>query len=642
MERAMQTSTSTRVGPRDSGFTMIELVVAMLVFGTLAMAVIGIIMNAQSQSLANRDRIAAAGLASREVDIAREAFAVTGGPAALVAAGTVTNANPLPGGAAGQPLVIDGTPYTVKRRAHWDLAVAGASACDGGALLRYPSLTLTATVTWPGMTSTKPVIASAKLSPAKRDGVTTTDSFIAVKVTDKANVARVGVPVKAQAGGVVKIGTTDDSGCAVLQVSPAATGTNYDVSVNDPTFIDITGTPSPSRSTGLIQQSQLYHDISFAVEHPGTVIVTLERTDGVTLTNADVNGKTLSLAASESAGGSSVVERVVTATVTTFSGLWPSNYGAYFGTVPPVDGYPSVELGPGETVTIVTPFQMAVLPIDNLPSGTTQVVAFPAGTVPNPTCTGPVAPTTAGASGDSATLTALPGVYDLYVSGAAFRCSPGPRSVSAGSGSNTPLDWADTFLRLNSAPTGTLWAIEKNRSGLASLTGCPSTLTGTPVDVTGSKNVDTFKLAAGAWYIWATSGSTWNSPCSSYPSAISPAGVVYDQVNPFTWSSRTATLTVTNVTSTNRYIVVTTVAPTCNRTAITPTPTVPEQGPSSSTLKQFSFSVPVPASTTDTLRYLVYEWDKTSSNNCVAKGYFNVKSTTTSLTKLNDTSVVGP
>jgi hypothetical protein len=338
-----------------------------------------------------------------------------------------------------------------------------------------------------------------------------------------------------------------------------------------------------------------------------------------------------------------VTQRVVTAVSTTFSGLWPANYGAYFGTVPPVGGFPSVELAAGASVTISTPFQMAVLPIDNLPAGSTQVVAYPTGIVPNTACTGPGTVTTATVSGTSATLTALPGTFDLYVTGPGFLCSPGPRAVAAGSGTSTPLDWADTFLRLNSAPTGTLWAIEKNRSGLSSLTGCPTSLSGTPVNVTGSKNVDTFKLPAGNWFLWATSGSTWNSTCTSYPSAISPAGVTYNQVNPFTWSSRTATLTVTGVNTANRYIVVTTTAPTtCNKTTFTPAPTVPEQGPSTSTLKQFSFSVAVPPTTGTTLQYLVYEWDKTATTGCTAKGMFKVQSTTTSLSKPDDTTTVGP
>ena len=185
----------------DQGFSLIELVVAMVLLGTMAVAVIGVIMNSQTQGVTNRSRIAAANLAAREIDLVREEFARTdAGPLSLAAAGYVLNPHPLAGGTAGQPLVVDGRKYTVVRTAQWNIGGTGASACEGGALVAYPTLGVTVSVTWPNMGSVKPVVSNASLAPDKDTGIPTTDSFIAAKVLDKDANPLVGVPVSATAG----------------------------------------------------------------------------------------------------------------------------------------------------------------------------------------------------------------------------------------------------------------------------------------------------------------------------------------------------------------------------------------------------------------------------------------------------------
>ena len=117
----------------------------------------------------DRNRVAAADLAARELEITRNTFtASTSGPNNVAATLHVVNGNPLPGGGAvGSPLVVDDTPYTVTRDVEWLPAGSGKSACDGGAGVTYPSLEVTVTVTWPQMSGVQPVQSTTILTPPK-------------------------------------------------------------------------------------------------------------------------------------------------------------------------------------------------------------------------------------------------------------------------------------------------------------------------------------------------------------------------------------------------------------------------------------------------------------------------------------------
>ena len=117
----------------DSGLTLVEVVVALVVLGILAMATLGILLSSQKTSVDARARVAAANLAAREIDLVREKFlASDDGPMTVANEGVVVNGNPLVAGAAGQPLQVDGTAYTVRRSSSWNLMGTGASACEAG------------------------------------------------------------------------------------------------------------------------------------------------------------------------------------------------------------------------------------------------------------------------------------------------------------------------------------------------------------------------------------------------------------------------------------------------------------------------------------------------------------------------------
>lgn len=419
----------------DTGMTLIEVVIAGVLLSVLAAAVLGIILQTQATQVGSRARIAAANLAAREIDLVREEFLRSDtAPSEIADAGMVTNPHPLDGGTAGNPLELDGMQYTVVRSVQWNIIGDGQSACEGGSLVAYPTLGVTVAVTWPNMGSIKPVVSTATFAPDKGSGVPSTSSFVAVKVTDAAAEANPGRTVRVEAAGYARTGVTDASGCAVIEVEPAAAGTEYTVSLGDPGYVDINGSENPSKATGLLARGQLSTAVTFAYDEAGEVSLRVVDPDGGALTDADVAGAQATLVASEYSGTTG--DRVITLTgvVTTIGGLWPTNYGAFFGTVPPGGGYPTVELPSGESVEIEVPFELATTTITGLPAGTTSVVAVLNQGTPT-TCSSP------GARGvDPGDVRLLPGNWDFFAVGASFGCSPGPGAVSLGPGSNDTIE----------------------------------------------------------------------------------------------------------------------------------------------------------------------------------------------------------
>ncbi|MDM7853412.1 prepilin-type N-terminal cleavage/methylation domain-containing protein [Cellulomonas alba] len=617
---------------RERGFTLIELVVAMVILAVVSLAVIAVILQAQGAGVANRSRIAASNLADREIEMVRQQFTATdAGPLAVANAGTVVDAYPLQGGTAGQPLVVDGRPYTVTRSAQWNATGSGASACEGGAAVVYPALTVTVKVTWEDMGQARPVTVSTRLAPEKDLGLSDKTAYIAAKVRDQDDKPLANVAVSATGSGTVT-GKTDDTGCVVLPVTPAAsTGTTYTVQIADSSYIDISGTTNPSKSTGIIKQGTLYSGASFSIAKPGKAIVTLVRDDGTPLTDAQVAGSKVTLVASEYSGATGAVTKTVSTVKTTFTNLWPTTYGAYFGTVPPLAGYTVQELLADGAITLDVPFTMASVPVQNLPDGTTTVYAVPTGTAVTATSCAPSGTQTASASGTTATFDAMPGEYDLYFSGATFKCASGPVDVPFASGTNDPVVLANTTISISGAPGGTVWALNQAKAGITSSpTTCPSGYGTLAVNIDTARS-GTAKLPAGVWYFWQ--GSADGSTCTAYPNVSSPTTIIYGQNNPVAWSA-TTTLTLTGMTKNYYFFVIdgTSGSPTCLKSSITP-PAGSSYWISSSatttTPQSLSLTIPRP-STTKTYKAFQSLSTATTSNSCVSVGSFSVGPSTAS------------
>lgn len=533
--------TARRRDPRtratDSGATLMEVVIACVLLAILSAAVLSIVLQTQASGVANRNRVAAANLASREIDLVRAEFRSSDtAPLDIAAAGTRLNWNPLDGGVAGQPLVVDGTPYTVRMSAQWNITGNGQSACDGGSLVIYPTLGVTVTVTWPDMGNVQPVVSSAAFAPSKGTGIPSTDSFVAVRVTDSTGAPNAGRAVAVTGGGSTKNGTTDAQGCAVVQVSPATgLGTDYTARVTEPGYVDISGTANTTKSVGRVSQGQLNNNVLFQIDRAATASIRLVDESGALLDPSAAAGVQITLVASESSGASNTRSVTASGPVTSVGGLWPTTYGAYYGTTPPSSGLATSKASPGGTITLDVVFSAARLRFSGLPDGTATVFAVPNG---GTSCT---------AAGvrqvDPNAVSLLPGSWSFFASGALFDCSPGAAGVVLAGGDNGERPWGDTTLRVTGAPAGTLWAVNRARLG-ATVTSCPG-----PGAASIALNVDGARgagvpIPAGDWYVFVTDGAAGGA-CRSVPGGQYSKVLTYDVENVIAWVGTPSPVAVT-------------------------------------------------------------------------------------------------
>lgn len=573
---------------REAGATLVEVVMAMALLGVLSAAVLGVLLTAQSTSVDNRDRVSASNLAAREIDLVRQEFLATDtGPVTLANAGVVTNPHPLPGGTAGQPLVLNGTEFTVVRSVAWNITGTGESACEGGSAVEHPTLIVTVRVTWPDMGTTEPVVNTAALAPERGLGLPTTAAFVAVAVKDAAGDPNPGRTVVVASSGETRSSLTDDSGCAVVSVSPAAGGTEYTARFPDAGYVDIAGTTSPSRLIGIVRPQQLNSNIEIALDRAASV--TLRMTGGVTA--ADVIGSTVSLYRSESSG-STITQHTVTGIDTIVGNLWPTQYSAFFGTVQPSEFADTVTLAPGAMEVLEVPFEWADFFVTDLPAAGTVVAVAPGGT-----CTTPGARAV-----DPAVGRLAPGTWSFFLESPAFGCSTGPASVSLLPGSNGAVVWGETTLTVRSAPTGrgAIWAAP---AATGSACGAANALK----LADNGPNIGPVELPAGDWYLYAMAdaGGAPSGACTS-------AGLVavpYEQPTAYTWAAPPVPVTVTNAPtgSSRRLIASQSASLTCTSSSV------------SSSYQEFaligsSYSASLPQGT-----WYVYSWNTSywgSGNRC--------------------------
>ncbi|MDQ1677565.1 MAG: hypothetical protein QOC93_2709 [Actinomycetota bacterium] len=216
---------------RDAGVSLMEVMVAMLLFAVVSSGVIAMLNLSVKETRDGRNRVQAAQLAARELEVARNQFtsSATGAGPASLALNAVTNPTPLAaGGVPGAPLVVDGTPYTVVRTAQWTGAnsATGVSPCDSGGSGKLTYLHVRASVTWPQMGTTPPVVSDTILTPPNGLYSGTTNGHIGVKVVGSAGDPQAGITVTVtKAGFPTTTGTTSADGCAVFAFLPPDTYT---------------------------------------------------------------------------------------------------------------------------------------------------------------------------------------------------------------------------------------------------------------------------------------------------------------------------------------------------------------------------------------------------------------------------------
>jgi prepilin-type N-terminal cleavage/methylation domain-containing protein len=332
----------------ESGFSLIEVVVAMVVLLIFAGALSVTLLDGLQVSKSSRQRVAAANLAARELEIVRNKFSSSDAAAlAIAATSSVTDPNPLVGVGASN---VDGTPYTVRRDVQWLPTGTGVSACDGGALVNSPSLQVFVTVTWPNMRSTQPVTAETVMTPLKGTTDTLVSAYIAVKIQNGDGTAAENVVATAAGPSGSYVHTSDGSGCVVFQVG--ATGT-YTVTLNMAGWVDQTGTQlSVKTPVGAVIGTLVTKTMTY--DSAASMNVTLGTDAGYNLptTVPAINYIKLDAIASP------VRQTVASATPTTLvTGLWPKidGYAAWPGGCPDSDPAAAPTTGGNRGVPVLIP-----------------------------------------------------------------------------------------------------------------------------------------------------------------------------------------------------------------------------------------------------------------------------------------------
>ncbi len=311
-----------RVGDSaDAGFGMVELLFSMVIFTIIATAVAYGLQSATNSTRQDRNRIQAASLASRELEIVRQEFQDKNidGPSLIGDAGTVVNPHPLKSQIAGNPLTIDGLPFTVTRTAEWLPAGAGSSACDGGAGVTYPVLAVNVKVTWGQMGSTQPVENNTLLTPRKKQ-VSGTDAYAAIKVVSAAGVGIGQMPVTITNGTTTLTTTTADDGCAVFQLTGSATPEAYTASAFKTGYVSNTYTTTASGSLSI--KAGTLARTSLAYDQAVTLVAKQTTKSGFSLPTQNAP---VTIYSPDIVGGTTVYPG--TGATTTITGLWPSTAG---------------------------------------------------------------------------------------------------------------------------------------------------------------------------------------------------------------------------------------------------------------------------------------------------------------------------
>jgi prepilin-type N-terminal cleavage/methylation domain-containing protein len=230
MNRISRIIRSDRSRSSDEGFTLVEVIVAMIVFSIISLTVAGSITNSLVITKDSRSRIQAVNLASQDLDALRAVTDVL----------SITNKT--------WPVTVQGTTYTIKREVSFATSSTTADACGTGASsLQY--MVVKDTVSYSGAGTTNPVVSTTNLSPNSRlNDPNYGIIIVAVKGADGAGAAGVAVsisPASSNPNGAVATAApalTNANGCSfVTKVTPG----NYTVSISRANGIDYTQDVSP-------------------------------------------------------------------------------------------------------------------------------------------------------------------------------------------------------------------------------------------------------------------------------------------------------------------------------------------------------------------------------------------------------------
>jgi prepilin-type N-terminal cleavage/methylation domain-containing protein len=258
----------------ESGFTLIELVIAVSIFAIMTAGIVATINSGLTLSRNNRNRSVAANLAAEQMDNLRAMDFAT------LQAQLGTHST--------QKSVGDSPPYTVETVITPVPINSSSAPCDAnGGATNNLVFRVNVTVTWPdllGVTHSDPVktgaaTANTIISPPVGLYDQTGKGFAGVKVLGADGAGINGVPMTLTPSATpANPATTDSSGCAFFS---NATPGPYTVTLGLLNYVDRQGNPSPSQTFGIAANT--ITQVAFDYGPAASLALTLQGANGATV-----------------------------------------------------------------------------------------------------------------------------------------------------------------------------------------------------------------------------------------------------------------------------------------------------------------------------------------------------------------------
>ena len=244
----------------DAGLSLLEVVVAMAIFGIGTAAVLGILVNTDGVVGDNIKRTAATNLVNQTLEAARAQTAIA------ITNGRVVTTQP-----------VSGTTYTITQDASFLTSNATANVCQSsGSTLAYKLVRVS--VTWPDMGNVQPVTGDLlrAVGVTSSDGLDSSTGTIAVLITGGTGLPVSGVTVGVS--GTTASQVTGSDGCAVFA---GLTPQGYTVTASQTGYVGsantTTATAVISAAAGVVTRGSLLYDtertINFAFDGPAGALI---------------------------------------------------------------------------------------------------------------------------------------------------------------------------------------------------------------------------------------------------------------------------------------------------------------------------------------------------------------------------------
>lgn len=253
-----------RASDRDAGVTLVECMVAIVLFGLVGLAAASMLVTGIKVSARTRDQSQAASLASNSIETFRDNASLACAWQSPLPTGCGATSSVVPPAVTTSAQTVGSQPYTITQTTEYEAKATPQTACNastqGGSAGVQPVLLVTESVTWPTMGNALPVTSQTLLAPPV-GAFSNNTGAIDVGVVNSLNHPDTGISVTVIGASGTTTYTTDSNGCALASfLAPGS----YTVSIASSGYIDnqesSTSTQTLGVTTGNVTTASFFYD----------------------------------------------------------------------------------------------------------------------------------------------------------------------------------------------------------------------------------------------------------------------------------------------------------------------------------------------------------------------------------------------